>query len=197
SAVTTVAFGFSVSLLNDYALIGVRQDNQNGNGAGAAYIYKRINSNWIKSSKILASDGGESDQFGYQVDLDEDIFAVGAPVQYTGGFYCGAVYLYTDFTTGVFGSNVPVSINRYHLYQNYPNPFNPLTKINFQIVNENFTVLKIYDVLGNEITTLVNEVKPTGVYEVEFDAAGLTSGIYFYQLKAGNYLETKKMVLIK
>ena len=132
--VTTVAFGFSVSLLNNYALIGVRHDNQNGNGAGAAYIYKRINSNWTKLSKILASDGGESDQFSYQVDLDDDIFAVGAPIQYAGGFYCGAVYLYYGFYNRSNSSlKYPLSLNEYHLYQSYPNPFNPSTKISFTI----------------------------------------------------------------
>ncbi len=197
SAVTSVAFGFSVSLLNDYALIGVRHDNQNGNSAGAAYIYKRINSNWIKLDKIIASDGEESDQFGYKVDLDEDIFAVGAPIQSASGFYCGAVYLYTDFTTEVFDSKVPVLINEYHLYQNYPNPFNPSTKIRFTILQAEFTSLKVYDVLGNEIETLVNEEKPTGEYEVEFFGNGLTSGIYFYQLKAESFVETKKMILMK
>ncbi len=199
SAVTTVAFGFSVSLLNNYALIGVRHDNQNGNGAGAAYIYKRINSNWTKLSKILASDGGESDQFSYQVDLDDDIFAVGAPIQYAGGFYCGAVYLYSDFTTGVFESKVPVSLNEYHLYQSYPNPFNPSTKISFTIPQTVYVSLKVYDVLGNEVATLVYEEKRAGEYEVEFSINNLqlTSGIYFYQLKASSFVQTKKMVLMK
>jgi hypothetical protein len=184
-------------LLNNYALIGVRHDNQNGNGAGAAYIYKRINSNWTKLSKILASDGGESDQFGYKVDLDEDIIAVGAPIQYAGGFYCGAVYLYTDFTTGVFDSKEPISINEYHLYQNYPNPFNPSTKIQFQIKEASFASLKVYDAIGNEIVALFSEDLPEGKYEVEFDANELTSGVYFYQLKTGSFVQTKKMLLIK
>jgi hypothetical protein len=197
SAVTSIAFGFSVSMLNNYALVGVRHDNQNGNNSGAAYIFKRVNSNWTKLSKILASDGGESDQFGYQVDLDEDIFAVGAPIQYAGGLYCGAVYLYTDFTTGIFDSKVHVSLNEYHLHQNYPNPFNPSTKISFTIAQTDYVSLKVYDVLGNEVTTLINEEKPAGEYEVEFDGERLTSGIYFYQLKSGSYVQTKKMLLLK
>jgi hypothetical protein len=87
--------------------------------------------------------------------------------------------------------------NYYHLEQNYPNPFNPYTKITFTIPQLSFVTIKIYDVLGNEITTLVNEEKPAGSYDFEFDAAGLTSGIYFYQLQAGDYIETKKMVLMK
>jgi len=89
------------------------------------------------------------------------------------------------------------------LEQNYPNPFNPVTKINFTISEFSFTTLKVYDLLGREITTLVNEEKPAGEYEVEFNAANLlpngslTSGIYFYQLRAGEYVETKKMILLR
>jgi hypothetical protein len=90
----------------------------------------------------------------------------------------------------------------FELYQNYPNPFNPSTKIKFEIPDQGRTVrnlitLKVYDVLGDEITTLVNEELPAGEYEVEFDATGLPSGIYFYQLKVGSFIQTKKMVLLK
>ncbi|NNL21187.1 MAG: T9SS type A sorting domain-containing protein [Ignavibacteriaceae bacterium] len=196
SAVTTIAFGFSVSLLNNYALVGVRHDNQNGNNSGAAYIFKRVNSNWTKLSKILASDGGESDQFGYQVDLDEEIFAVGAPIQYAGGLYCGAAYLYSGFVTSVFEIH-PSIVKNFQLSQNYPNPFNPNTRIIFTIPQTGFTSLKVYDVLGNEVATLINEEKSAGEYEIDFNSNGLTSGIYFYQIKAGNFIETKKMVLMK
>ena len=83
------------------------------------------------------------------------------------------------------------------LYQSYPNPFNPITTINYQIPQLSFVSLKIYDVLGNEIATLVNEEKYAGSYEVEFDGANITSGIYFYQLTAGSFVETKKMVLLR
>jgi len=91
------------------------------------------------------------------------------------------------------------------LHQNYPNPFNPNTKIKFTIPNviaseatqSQMVTLKVYDVLGNEVTTLVHEELPPGEYEVEFNANELSSGIYFYKLQAGGYIETKKMVLIK
>jgi len=85
----------------------------------------------------------------------------------------------------------------YLLSQNYPNPFNPSTRIKFTIPELRFTILKIYDVLGNEIAALVNEELPAGEYEIKFNSDGLTSGIYFYQLKAGSYIETKKMLLLK
>jgi len=85
----------------------------------------------------------------------------------------------------------------FDLYQNYPNPFNPYTTIEYQIPEISLVTLKVYDVLGNEITTLVNEEKPAGSYEVEFDATTLPSGVYFYRLQAGDFFETKKMVLMK
>jgi len=85
----------------------------------------------------------------------------------------------------------------FKLSQNYPNPFNPTTAIKYQIPELSFVNLKVYDVLGNEITTLINGEKPAGSFEVEVDGSELTSGIYFYRLQAGSFVETKKMVLIK
>jgi hypothetical protein len=101
-------------------------------------------------------------------------------------------------------SDIKNELTGFNLYQNYPNPFNSKTKIEFRIADLpdgkagfGFVSLKVYDVLGNEIATLVNEEKPAGNYEVEWDATGLPSGIYFYQLRAGNYIKTKKMLQIK
>ncbi len=81
--------------------------------------------------------------------------------------------------------------------QNYPNPFNPSTKIGFNLIEQSNVELKIYDVLGNEVATLVNGVKPAGSYEAEWNASGLPSGVYIYQLKAGNNTQLKKMILMK
>jgi hypothetical protein len=85
----------------------------------------------------------------------------------------------------------------FELLQNYPNPFNPTTTIKFQIPEISFVTIKVYDVLGNEIETLVNEERTAGSYEVEFNKIVLPSGIYFYRLQAASFVETKKMVLIK
>ena len=79
----------------------------------------------------------------------------------------------------------------FSLEQNYPNPFNPTTTIKYQIPELSFVTLKVYDVLGNEIATLVNEEKTAGNYEVDFDATILTSGIYFYRLQSASFIETK------
>jgi photosystem II stability/assembly factor-like uncharacterized protein len=117
-------------------------------------------------------------------------------------------YTYLTPPTGIrtISSNIPQKVS---LYQNYPNPFNPITKIRFDIPNriviarseatwQSFTVsLKIFDILGKEIQTLVNEELKPGTYEVAFDGSNLPSGIYFYQLQAGDFIETKKLVLFK
>jgi photosystem II stability/assembly factor-like uncharacterized protein len=85
----------------------------------------------------------------------------------------------------------------YFLSNNFPNPFNPSTKIKYSVPQSSNIILKVFDVLGNEIETLVDEEKPAGKYEVEFDASTLTSGVYFYQLDAGDFVQTKKMILLK
>ena len=89
---------------------------------------------------------------------------------------------------------IPASFS---LAQNYPNPFNPVTTIKYSIAQNNPVTLKVFDILGREVVTLVNEEKPAGNYEVEFNASGFASGIYFYSIKAGGFVETKKMILIK
>jgi hypothetical protein len=86
---------------------------------------------------------------------------------------------------------------KFFLSQNYPNPFNPSTKISWQSPVSSHHTLKIYDVLGNEVATLVDEYKPAGIYNVQFTMNNLASGIYFYRLKAGSFVQTKKMILIK
>ncbi|MBK7630486.1 MAG: T9SS type A sorting domain-containing protein [Ignavibacteriales bacterium] len=86
---------------------------------------------------------------------------------------------------------------KFSLEQNYPNPFNPSTKISWQSPIDSWQTLKVFDVLGNEVALIVNEFKPAGNYETEFDASKLSSGIYYYQLKVGEFVQSKKMILLK
>ena len=85
----------------------------------------------------------------------------------------------------------------YSLSQNYPNPFNPTTSIEYSVARNEYVSLKVYDILGNEISTLVNEVKSPGSYKVNFNGSNLSSGIYFYKFNAGNYSSINKMILLK
>ena len=105
----------------------------------------------------------------------------------------------------VIDFNDPVNISeelfspnpRYLLSNNYPNPFNPATTIRYELPERGFVTLKVFDVLGNEVATLVNQEKPAGSYQVEWNAFNLPSGIYFYRMRAGNFTDTKKLILLK
>ncbi|HEX9253175.1 MAG TPA: T9SS type A sorting domain-containing protein, partial [Ignavibacteriaceae bacterium] len=88
-------------------------------------------------------------------------------------------------------------VDHFSLEQNYPNPFNPSTSIQFAIANRQFVTLKVYDVIGNEVATLVNEEKAAGSYKIDFNATSLSSGVYFYKLQTNSFVETKKMTLLK
>jgi hypothetical protein len=94
----------------------------------------------------------------------------------------------------IIDDNVP---EEFSLLQNYPNPFNPNTKIRYSVPQLSKVVIKVFDILGNEIETLVNEERPAGSYEVEFDARNLSSGIFYYKIQANDFIETEKMILIK
>ncbi|MBS4035633.1 MAG: T9SS type A sorting domain-containing protein [Ignavibacterium sp.] len=89
------------------------------------------------------------------------------------------------------------NVNNFKLYQNHPNPFNPLTVISYHLPVSGYVTLKVCDIIGNEIATLIDENKPAGMDEVEFDGSYLSSGVYFYKLKVGNFVNIKKMILLK
>ncbi len=139
--------------------------------------------------------------------IDTDISVAGQNPQM--GAYCGNYRLKQIDIDGKFEYSEIVTVETRHasslptefaLYQNYPNPFNPTTKIKYSIpslAHRERVLLKIYDILGNEIATLVNEEKPPGVHEVEFDGSKYSSGIYFYRLQSGSFTATKKLILVK
>lgn len=105
---------------------------------------------------------------------------------------------YIDIQSGVTGIDDNKSIpTNYTLKQNYPNPFNPTTSIEYQVVNNENVTLKVYDILGREVKTLVNKVHSPGNYEITFDANELSSGVYIYRLRAGQFEQTRKMVILK
>jgi len=123
---------------------------------------------------------------GIETDLDGDTRNVSTPD-------IGA-----DEFDGIVGVENEITLpTEFALEQNYPNPFNPRTTFRYSIPQTSKVVIKIYDILGNEIATLMDEEKSVGTYELTWNAASLSSGIYFYQLKAGDYMSTKKMILLK
>ncbi|MBT8387195.1 MAG: T9SS type A sorting domain-containing protein [Ignavibacteria bacterium] len=117
-------------------------------------------------------------------DLNQPVFEI--PV---------IIEMLENLVTG--SGNNDFSPQDFALEQNYPNPFNPSTTIRYSIRESTLVSIKVYDVLGTEVVTLVNEVKPAGKYTISFDASTIASGIYFYKLKAGSFVETRKMILLK
>jgi len=128
----------------------------------------------ITISMVDTSSSGESGNIGSMAYVDYLTFTGPSAVEQING-------LPTDF----------------ELSQNYPNPFNPTTNIEYSIPEQSYVELKVYDILGNEVATLVNEEQSAGTYRADFIGIDLTSGIYFYTLKAGGFVETKKMILLK
>jgi uncharacterized Ntn-hydrolase superfamily protein len=183
----------------------------NGTSQGVITISPKNNSDTLLASgkQIVISNTGAG-TLGNVIDLGDGTYqaSITAPVAIGTDTISAIVISGTD-TVSIFWKAVvtyvnPVSINenpslpeRFYLYQNSPNPFNPKTNIGFRISDFGFVTLKVYDLLGREVAVLFSEEKPAGTYEVEFDATLLPSGVYFYKLQAGSFIETKKMILLR
>jgi len=129
----------------------------------------------------------------FRTQTDSTLYAGGAHPTVTSG---QGVFEYTSILTGI-GNQFNTSPEEFLLNQNYPNPFNPNTVISYQIAVSSFVTLKIFDISGREIRTIINQKQNAGSYKFEFDGSGLTSGVYFYNLKTDNKNITKSMLLIK
>ena len=186
-------FGSSVSISEDFAIIGAQR---NDGYTGAAYIFKKSEANWAEIQKLTASDGASFDIFGHSVSISGDNVIVGAPYDDDNGPGSGSAYIYTDFVVDVKNNllEIPTAFN---LSQNYPNPFNPSTTIKFSLFSSGQISLTIFNDLGEEVAELLDKELNAGSYEVDWDARGLSSGVYFYQLKTDSFVETKKMIFMK
>jgi uncharacterized Ntn-hydrolase superfamily protein len=193
--------------------ISVDPDTLPANGTSQAIItiFPKNNSDTLLASGkqvVLSNTGAGS--LSSVTDLGDGTYeaSITAPIA-IGADTISAVVISGTGTVSIFRNAIityvnPTLINenvtspdKFYLFQNYPQPFNPSTTIKFQIPKSSFVTLKVFDALGREVAILVNEEKQAGTFEMEFDGSGLTSGIYFYTLKAGEYTNTKKMSLIK
>jgi len=127
----------------------------------------------------------------------DTITAAGTLIGSTGVSGLRTIVMRTDVAESVNEGDTRSVPSEFLLEQNYPNPFNPRTDVKFQIAASNHVKLSVYDVLGREVVTLMNEWKNAGTYSVAFDATQLSSGMYLYRLQSGSYVEAKKMVVIK
>ena len=153
----------------------------------------------INAFKITASDGAASDQFGQSVSISGDYAIVGATVDdNNNGINSGSAYLYSGFAAAVgVESEIAGLPAEFELSQNYPNPFNPETVIEFALPQSGDVSLVVYNIRGEEVARLLSGTVPAGNHRVIWDASSLASGIYIYRLRAGDYIETRKMVLLK
>ncbi|MBK9097852.1 MAG: choice-of-anchor D domain-containing protein [bacterium] len=171
---------------NDVNLIWTTATETNNSGFE---VERKISDTWEKIGFVAGS--GTTTDFRTYSFVDEN-------AQY-------GIYSYRlkqiDFNGSFeYSETIEIEVNtpsQYSLEQNYPNPFNPTTTISYSLKETGVVSLKVFDILGNEVTTLINEEMSAGTYQYKFDASALSSGIYFYTLKAGNFLSTKKMILLK
>jgi CubicO group peptidase (beta-lactamase class C family) len=206
-------YAISQSVINLYAnkqvdsvLFRTKFSNINNHPFSSHLIYVNSDSTEI-DSLALYDDGLHGDSLandeiygGYiPVQEKEDSYSIGVSTidsQTNKYFYTPDIAKFTiKIIDGI--DNEGLKDLKFNLAQNYPNPFNPSTKIQYAVSSRQLVTLKIYDLLGREIETLVNEEKPAGVYEINWNALKLSSGVYFYQLKAGEFIQTKKMILLK
>ncbi len=151
-------------------------------GAGTLYSTTNAGLNWIVEQSQTGQDINSIHSFD-----GINAWAVGN---------IGVITTNYSSTTGVEGQS-NINPDRLNLDQNYPNPFNPSTKIKFSIPSNEFVTLKVYNVLGSEIVTLINDELNAGSFEVDFNASALNSGVYFYTIRTNKFTETRKMILMK
>jgi uncharacterized delta-60 repeat protein len=167
--------------------------DSNREGTEFQFIVIKYNQNGIFEWEYVYEGNVEGKALSMHPDDNGYVYAAGETINSAGNLDLFAVKLSKTSDVNDDGSLV----NSFKLFQNYPNPFNPNTSIQYAIGSRQFVTLKVFDVLGKEVATLVNEEKPAGNYQISFDASELASGIYLYRLSANSFTETKKLILIK
>ncbi len=186
-------------------------DTVGGEATGVMKVLTDMGNNiWSRTVTVPAGEPGGVFEYKYAMMYPgaDTVNGGSSPLDNEGGFGINHMMIlvdgpaivlndvFGDFTTDVrqIDNAIP---DQYELDQNYPNPFNPSTTIRYKVAKEGLVTLKVYNLLGQEVATLVNELQVSGSYEVTFDARSLSSGIYFYTLTSGNFVSTKKMILMK
>lgn len=193
-------YGFSVSISDNYSIIGARYDDEFGTWSGASYIYYFDGLDWTEVTKITASDGAEFDKFGASVSVDGDFLIVGSNGDDGNAGDSGTAYIFHNDGLGFEEEIIPHSTPQ---LSNYPNPFNPTTTIEFSIQNNSKVNLSIFNIKGQKIKTLAKTEYIKGSHSIIWngdDESGkvISSGIYYYKLNVNGKTEVvKKCLLLK
>ena len=155
--------------------------------------------NILWSQQFANSSWPDVWEFPRKISINGNRLLVTGTSRYGERIYVAALITVLQYDLSISSINDPTAILplKFELSQNFPNPFNPSTKIKYTVPQSSNVVIKVFDILGNEIETLVNEEKQTGTYELTWYAENLPSGIYFYRIQAGSFIDTKKMILLK
>jgi hypothetical protein len=174
----------------DFGIVEISSNN--GTSWQQISTYTRTNLTWTQQSFDVTAFVNSSTQMLIRFRLTADGGTVNA------GWWVDDIS-FTNYCVGLIGTGNPQSVlpKTFALEQNYPNPFNPVTSIKYQLPKAEFVTIKLFDILGREVATLVNERKDAGFFQFEFDASNYASGLYFYKIEAGDFVETKKMMLVK
>ena len=196
--ITTLGYGIYKSIDNgltwitkmgagwDFSCLKISRDGK---------IYAATQGNWLYES----DDNGDN-WFLVNGGLNDSKYILSLEITKSGFLFAGMDYygIYKSANKVVTTLNEENTVpSKFELMQNYPNPFNPSTSIEYSVPSNEYVLLKVYDLLGNEVNTLVNERQSAGNYEVNFDASNLASGIYFYRIQSGSFIQTKKLMLLK
>ena len=192
---STVNQGVFVSISSDgnTAIVGGPGDN---GGLGAAWVYTRTGGVWSQQGSKLVGTGavGSANQgYGVAISSDGNTAIVGG---YGDNNQAGAAWVYTRSPSSV-GDQSGGTSSQFVLTQNYPNPFNPSTTIRYVMPHTSLVTLTVYNTLGQQVAQLVNEEQQVGYHEAVFRGDGLSSGVYFYRLKAGGFVQTRKLLLLR
>jgi hypothetical protein len=182
-------YKFTSSSSDTLVVAVVLYKNSNGIGGGIFRTATSVSSYTQFTASIV-----------YDSTIAPDSAAISISISPAENLHSGSEYYIDDLSfSGVTAvdANTIITAKNFKLEQNYPNPFNPTTIINYSIPRATFVTLNVYNVLGEKVKTLVSENKPAGNYSVNFNASELSSGIYFYRIKAGDFSQTKKLILMK
>jgi len=186
-------FGCSVSISGNYAVIGAYGDDDNDITSGSAYVFYKEGTTWSQQVKLNASDGAIYDHFGNSVCISDNNAVIGAYRDSDYGTDSGSAYIFHNDAVSVEDENIQYSIDNLQL-SNFPNPFNQETTIKYNIKKNGNALLTIYNIKGQEITSIQCE---TGSQTFHWNAENFPSGIYLYKLQSSNLSQTRKMILLK